>query len=153
VTRFATKDGAQALKSLLHGVLWAWRSRFAKSEKQAVLIALYRVKFTTFKTLGICGKFDCYYLGDATYGRFELRRLFRLWPKYSGDATYGRFELRRLFRLWPKYSGDIVYPVPGGHEAFWSAVRYETTWSGEYGKLRKELLNFMIKQLEKELAE
>ena len=131
MTRFATEDGAQALKSLLHGVLWAWRSRFAKSEKQAVLIALYRVKFTVFKTLGICSEFDCYYLGDATYGRFELRR---------------------LFRLWSKYSGDIVYPVPGGHEAFWSAVKYKATWSGEYGKLRKELLNFMIKQLEKELA-
>ena len=122
----------QTLKSLLRGVLLAWCSRSAKSEKQAVLAALYRVKFSAFKTLGICRKFDCYYLGDATYGHFELRR---------------------LFRLWPKYSGDIVYPVPGGHEAFWSAVRYETTWSGEYGKLRKELLNFMIEQLEKELAE
>ena len=131
MTRFATEDGAQVLKSLLHGVLWAWRSRFAKSEKQAVLIALYRVKFTAFKTLGICGEFDYYYLGDATYGRFELRR---------------------LFRLWPKYSVDIVYPVPGGHVAYRSAAGTKFMWSGEYGKLRKELLNFMIEQLEKELA-
>lgn len=132
MTRFATKDGAQALKSLLRGILWAWRSRFTKSKKQRILASLYRVKFTAFKTHGICGEFDrC----------------------YRGDAVYGSFELRRLFRLWPKYSGDVVYPIPGSYQAYRFAKKYGSMWSGEYGKLRKELLNFMIEQLEKELAE
>ena len=131
MTRFATEDGAQALKSLLHGVLWAWRSRFAKSEKQAVLIALYRVKFSVFKTLGICSEFNRHY-----HGCFDKSE-----------------DLRRLFRLWPKFSGCAVYPVPGSGAAFSRAVSTKRLWSGEYGKLRKELLNFMIEQLEKELAE
>ncbi len=131
MTRFATEDGAQALKSLLRGILWAWRSRPTESEKQAVLTALYRVKFSAFKKYGICGEFHRY---------------------YHGAAAYGSSELWRLFRLWPKYSGSIDYPIPGSYQAFWFAQKYGSMWSGEYGKLRKELLNFMIEQLEKELA-
>ena len=119
----------QTLKSLLRGVLWAWRSRFAKSEKGALLAALYRVKFAAVKQYGICGEFNRYYHGKA--------------------AEPGK-ELKRLFALWPKFSGCAVYPVPGSGAAFSLQPRL---WSGEYGKLRKELLNFMIEQLEKELAE
>lgn len=119
------------MKNFLRGILWAWRSRSAKSEKQVILATLYRVKFAAFKTLGICGEFNL---------------------RYDGCGNI-REEFRRLFRLWPRCSGDTVYPVPGGHEAFWFAIRYGSMWSGKYGKLRKELLNFMIEQLEKELAE
>lgn len=122
----------QTLKSLLRGILWAWRSRFAKSEKEALLAALYRVKFAAVKRHGICGEFNRYYHGKA--------------------AKPGE-DLRRLFVLWPKFSGCIVYPVPGSVKAFSHAVSSRSMWSGEYGKLRKELLNFMIEQLEKELAE
>lgn len=121
----------QTLKSLLRGVLWVWRSRFAKSKKKAMLAALYRVKFTAFKRRGICREFYRHCRGDDHYGE-DLRRLFKLWPKFSG------------------YSG---YPVPGGFTAFWRAAGTKYMWSGEYGNLRKELLNFMIEQLEKELAE
>ena len=122
----------QTLKSLLRGVLWVWRSRFAKSEKGALLAALYRVKFAAVKQYGICGEFNRYYHGKA--------------------AEPGK-ELKRLFALWPKFSGCAVYPVPGSGVAFSRAVSSKRLWSGEYGQLRKELLNFMIEQLEKELAE
>lgn len=116
----------QTLKSFLRGVLWAWRSRFAKSEKEALLAALYRVKFTAFKRRGICGELS-----------YAIRKK----------------ELKRLFALWPKFSGCAVYPVPGSGVAFSRAVSSKSLWSGEYGRLRKELLNFMIEQLERELAE
>ena len=122
----------QTLTSLLRGVLWAWRSRFAKSEKGALLAALYRVKFAAVKQYGICGEFNMYYRGKA--------------------AKPGK-ELKRLFALWPKFSGCAVYPVPGSGVAYSRAVSSRRLWSGEYGRLRKELLNFMIEQLEKELAE
>lgn len=120
----------QTLKSLLRGILWAWRSRFAKSEKEALLAALYRVKFSVFKTHGICG---------------EIGPHRACFDKRGG--------LRRLFGLWPKFSGNSTFPVPGGEEAFRLAAGTKRMWSGEYGQLRKELLNFMIEQLEKELAE
>ena len=122
----------QTLKSLLRGILWAWRSRFAKSEKEALLAALYRVKFAAVKRYGICGEFNRYYHGKAAEPNKELKRLFALWPKFSGCA---------------------VYPVPGSGAAYGRAVSSKRLWSGEYGRLRKELLNFMIEQLEKELAE
>lgn len=121
----------KTLKNLLRGILWAWRSHFAKSEKEALLAALYRVKFTTFKRRGICEEFSRHYRADGHCGE----------------------DLRRLFKLWPKFSGHSVYPVPGGYTDFWRAAGTRRMWSGEYGNLRKELLNFMIEQLEKELAE
>lgn len=121
----------QTLKSLLRGILWIWRSHFAKSKKKTVLAALYRVKFTAFKRRSICEEFSRHYRGDDHYGE----------------------DLRRLFKLWPKFSGQSVFPVPGGFTAFCRAAGTKYMWSGEYGQLRKELLNFMIEQLEKELAE
>lgn len=91
------------MKNFLCGILWTWRSRFAKSEKQAMLTTLYRVKFSAFKTLGICGEFD-----RRCYGRFHKSENFR-----------------RLFRLWSKFSGHSTYPVPGGEAAFLLAASTE----------------------------
>lgn len=119
------------MKNFLRGVLWVWRSRFAKSEKRAVLLALYRVKFAASKKHGICGEVS----------------------KRGGYNPVIMPELQRLFSLWPKYSGDQTFPIPGGYVAYQSAAWSTAMWSGEYGALRKELLNFMIEQLEKELAE
>ena len=59
-------------------------------------------------------------------------------------------ELRSLFCSWPKYSGRLVFPVPhpklSPAEAF-SAVL--DLWVGEYGDLRRELLNHLIQELSK----
>lgn len=120
------------MKNFLRGILWAWRGRFAKSKKKTMLAALYRVKFSAFKQHGICGELGLYYRGNAS----EFRE-----------------ELWRLFALWPKFSSNLAYPIPGAGAAYLTAKACRTMWSGPYGDLRKELLNFMIEQLEKELAE
>ena len=125
----------QTLKSLLRGVLWIWRSHFAKSKKKTMLAAMYRVKFTAFKRHGIC------------------REFYRHCRDRDDDTIDCNEELWRLFALWPKFSGRLVYPIPGAGATYWAAQAHRTMWSGEYGNLRKELLNFMIEQLEKELAE
>lgn len=74
--------------------------------------------------------------------------------------------LTSLFMSWPKFSGVSAYPVP--HPApypvpypvpypdYESAVQaYNATtmlWEGEYGDLRRELLDHCINELEKELG-
>ena len=50
--------------------------------------------------------------------------------------------LEAMFMDWPKFSGDLAFPIPGRAEAYFSRDR----WSGEYGALREELLQFLIEQ-------
>lgn len=61
-------------------------------------------------------------------------------------------RMRELFAVWPKFTGDPVYPVPYPHGA--PAAGYDShthdLWSGKYGKSRMALLDFMIKELERE---
>ena len=52
--------------------------------------------------------------------------------------------LRELMSGWPKHSGDMYYPVPGGRDAYYESMN---KWEGEYGALRRELLDYMIEQL------
>lgn len=59
-------------------------------------------------------------------------------------------QLAALFRSWPNFSGCPVYPVPGvagmpPDEAF---IRIHDVWEGEYGDLRRELLDHCIAELE-----
>lgn len=63
-----------------------------------------------------------------------------------------------LFKGWPKHSGNPKYPVPstyveGAPPAIGAAMSmyYDTTdlWVGEYGELRKELLDYTIGVLSK----
>ena len=61
----------------------------------------------------------------------------------------------RIWVNWPKFSGSIRYPVPSpngrppSEEYYWA--QGGTMWEGEYGKLRLELLDFLIEELEKQL--
>lgn len=84
-----------------------------------------------------------------------------LYDKLQGiEVERAEQEMHRLFALWPNYSGSHLYPVPdpdhphGDDEfgAYWFAGRrYEgpgSVWTGEYGALRRELLDFMIAELE-----
>lgn len=59
--------------------------------------------------------------------------------------------LEELFTRWPEYSGILPYPVPGGYTAYMTAA---SCWDRdtEYGRLRWELLDFCIEELEKEQA-
>jgi len=62
--------------------------------------------------------------------------------------------LNRLFRSWPKFSGDAHYPVPSGIErvSAQSAYYQYAKWTGNYGKMRRKLLDHCINELEKELT-
>lgn len=69
------------------------------------------------------------------------------------DTVSGGYikQLHVLFKSWPKFSGDVVYPVPGVDrmtpgEAF---VYIHDVWEGEYGDLRRELLDHCIAELDK----
>lgn len=68
------------------------------------------------------------------------------------DEGRALYELPHLFSDWDKFSGDMFHPVPDPHglsplDAF---VNSDNKWSGEYGKLRIDLLDFMIQELENE---
>lgn len=111
---------------------------------------------------------------DVYSGKFEIA------VKYTGicDAVIhavrsGRVsevarlvaeEIKPLSEKWSKFSGCPAYPIPdpyctdddGTYEAreiFYAASDEEKMWDAntEYGKLRLELLDFCIKQLEQEL--
>lgn len=73
-----------------------------------------------------------------------------------GKGTPPKLQMRLLFRKWPHYSGTIQYPVPSckkgdnNYSAFFSCVNL---WDRRtaYGRLRWDLLEFMIKTLQEEL--
>lgn len=56
------------------------------------------------------------------------------------------------FEQWPKFSGDISYPVPSTDKSLDEYHIYceynkdDRLWTGEYGDLRKELLDFLIER-------
>lgn len=62
--------------------------------------------------------------------------------------------LYRLFTAWPKSTGDTAFPVPSPDPErnrltmYTYASAQGTIWTGEYGALRMELLEWMIAQLE-----
>lgn len=61
--------------------------------------------------------------------------------------------LTSLFMSWPKFSGTSSYPVPCP-DCESASYAYNATvmlWEGEYGDLRRELLDHCIDELEKEL--
>ena len=71
---------------------------------------------------------------------------------------YGAFD--RFAQKWPKFTGNGAYPVPVPdwdyvEEDFADARRAYASepnkWVGQYGKLRRELLDFVIGELVKEL--
>lgn len=55
--------------------------------------------------------------------------------------------------LWPKHSGSKNYPVPSPTLGLRHSEAYLTLgiWTGEYGELRIQLLDFVIENLENEL--
>ena len=89
----------------------------------------------------------CKYLNQAFYG------------KEASDSTR-RFHIydrmKYIFIGWPKYSGNCLYPVPepdhlgDGHLAI-IVYNSQHKWTGPYGKLRKELLDYCIDYLTSKL--
>lgn len=59
-------------------------------------------------------------------------------------------QLDVLFQSWPKFSGSVAYPVPGvaGMTPDVAFIHIRDVWEGEYGDLRRELLDHCIAELE-----
>ena len=61
-----------------------------------------------------------------------------------------------LFRKWPKFSGNNAFPVPAPRWSFFRGdarskyTRTNDKWVGRYGKLRRELLDWLIEETAKD---
>lgn len=107
-------------------------------QKQILLDALRVIKDTPpIVALGICPNIDYATLYVENCDDHAIQMLFK------GHA-----------KSWPLYSGDHNYPVPATSadtSATAAYYRAEHMWEGKYGNLRKQLLDFVILALEKEL--
>jgi hypothetical protein len=56
-------------------------------------------------------------------------------------------------KFWTKHSGNFDYPVPSPIVTLNAVEAFESldSWTGKYGQLRRELLDFLIETLEKEI--
>ena len=72
------------------------------------------------------------------------------------------YPMPSLWVHWPKFSGHVAYPVPAPSDkdqrvwlpgSYYMAVNAGggDMWAGEYGELRKELLNWLIDTIEEHL--
>lgn len=66
--------------------------------------------------------------------------------------------MQRLFMKWPHFSGQLGFPIPSCKKGVGPGGMYYSTnrmWDRRtgYGKLRRDLLEFMIKTLKEELNE
>lgn len=66
--------------------------------------------------------------------------------------------MHRAYPKWPKYSGNVTFPVPGGANIYDFHREHQpigSMWdrNTEYGRLRLELLDFLIEQLESEIEQ
>ena len=71
----------------------------------------------------------------------------------SNDKTIVYSVIEPIFRKWPHFSGSILYPIPDVCSGDPSDAFNNTfdMYTGEYGKLRLELAQFMIDNLEERL--
>jgi len=72
-------------------------------------------------------------------------RVFNITHEQLSDL---RDLLKALMAKWPKAQDDIRFPIKGGVQAYDKAVMNGTMWdkTTEYGRLRHELLEFLIKE-------
>lgn len=110
-------------------------------QKQILLNALMAIKKEPFEPhTGICPNID--YATMNIPGTIDM---------------FIQTVFKDIAQSWPKYSGDQHYPVPATFSdetprtAYAFAYTHEGMWGGEYGTLRKELLDYAISELEKEL--
>lgn len=70
-------------------------------------------------------------------------------------------EMLRIAPKWKHYSGSTYYPVPDpknmdkkwrAEDKYLHTCKKGDMWTGEYGRLRRDLLDFCIETLEKERA-
>ena len=60
-----------------------------------------------------------------------------------------------IVETWPKFSGSLGYPIPGDGTDYTDPNHcfnsVENLWEGVQGELRRELLQFIIKQCERKI--
>lgn len=89
----------------------------------------------------------------------------------SFSDNLGSHDLKPYFITWRYFSGSVVYPVPPTKSAlrrWWSRVRgtslesaharfsnatVREMWTGEYGELRRDLLDHIIRCVKRELLQ
>lgn len=75
----------------------------------------------------------------------------------NNETIFNSGKLEKYFKTWKHYSGSYHYPVPStiegmdAHQMFRTNT-YKFDMFTKYGRLRWNLLNHIIKELEKELA-
>jgi hypothetical protein len=87
---------------------------------------------TIIKEAGLCGNITSLINGSPSR------------PNTVSIKYYDR--MTELFKLWPYYSGNFTYPIEGCFHKY--GLQYNKFSSTtKYGRLRRNLLNFMIKEL------
>jgi hypothetical protein len=118
-----------------------------KNLLQALLTTLTELRTKPLLLTGICGGVSSMYFDNvpedvAIYP--ESRALLR---------EYNIRKMKELFLTWPPYSGDPMYPVPAT-DCGDAGEQYGETdfmWEGQYGDLRKDLLEHLIRGVQAEL--
>lgn len=95
-----------------------------------------------------------------------LGKLLSLQDKHKHKHTEGICKylvyeelnhLRVFFRIWPHYSGQINFPVPSPVKCTGHGMAYfkYNRWSkkSKYGRMRHELLAFLIENVLKQIKE
>lgn len=82
------------------------------------------------------------------YPYFGIDRKVGICGRLS-DASH----ISQFFKYWDHYSGDPYFPVPYTNNKVSSIRAYneKPLWRGQYGELRKELLEFCIQKVTEEL--
>ena len=70
---------------------------------------------------------------------------------YDDDWDEVLCRLGRLFLGWPHHTGDWSYPVPAPDITKIRTLRESGRWVGASGPLRRDLLDYTINKLEREL--
>lgn len=108
-----------------------------KAIKSEILTSLKSLKNRgpSDESFGICNNLS----------KYSNRHVTEFWDAYGFVKQYSRG--------WKHHSGDVDYPVPGPEtKGAWTLSHYNK-WNKNtrHGRLRWQLLNYLIKKLEKEL--
>jgi hypothetical protein len=77
-------------------------------------------------------------------------------PELGLCKILGSYLVQNYASSWQFFSQDILHPVPCTHYQRTARDVYNDTptkYSGEYGKLRINLLDFIIQEIEKDISE
>lgn len=104
---------------------------------------------------------------EETLAAFEKlqKRISKFWFPYIGRGRNTGIcwlledcactDIRQeLFASWERNSGSLLFPVPSTKSSYDPADAFEhlPKWRGEYGSLRKQLLQHCIDSLKEEIA-